>query len=1125
MSLVLEHLGLRYVPFTHGGVPEVEKKSRPVGLERELKELIDAVNLVLSQRLNENLVIVVIGEYGWGKTELLDYFTKVVESKYGDKVEIARVPLTFSLSTRHIINVLKKRSTSRPLILIIDEADELTRAIALRELTGDGRDVEKAIVELSTTIRALVEPRQYYKVLNIELEKLRNILVVVALTPQTYYGILKNAVPDIFDISIGRVYKEIALPSGISFWVADGIVQEKLRAASTQRRLREIRRGALDPRHPLSLEYVASLYYILYIAERGPPSPRTFVKYVAKLFDEILKCSGKLTPETYIRFLKDVSNELLVAKEILQKVEDVGKMYENEGLAKLHILLELIPIPVTRDFLINQLGSEAETWLRALEKINIVKKVYVLKTSLDKLSAVNELREKLGLAPIGKDELDSTAIVLDEYYLEYRDGLAVLNVVFPTVDSLIQSLGEIVEAYIPASRTVLSATSDSSESKIRQCIRMAYEKISKPQEAARLLAEALVGKPRMVHKLRENALAISCSTDTLELRQCVLFFHVQSPDELKQVENVVNDAILNACVRIGSDDILYDVLHVVLYAQNMRIPKDFVEKILQGEWKIPGLPRKDFLNVLIVDAETIDRFRKALAGYLILRHVENGKVPDKYVHLLRTYEDVKARIASFLTRARERVLKELCIGVRRSRESKTSILRELVLQWISCTVAADLPDVFKSSDGKPCISRPEQYLHRYLLDRGIDQVSQRELERIIRRLFPVHLWRELREKDLIELCKLRALLLPTDKYLRVYTPEAARDFLMSKLRELKVQLSRAKAELEITIGGKVSRKIVLQIVPTELEHVIRTLEQRLVREVIDLAMNEDSLRKVARIMLELEEVRNRVASALASGDATLHRLREIVRNLNTAYGGVLERLNVLARDLPRLAEWFRKKLDSEISVLASALNVEEALSLDYVSEILSKVADKIVEIQLEVDKVLSTLSELMKLEQEASRIMSSIEKEIKRALQDIDRKVSQSRDPVTVALKYLQSFLAQVRAKVSDRLTAVYRELERLSHLRDTLCKTGLLRGSDICERELSLDNVEDLKSIVYSKLDEIGRQVRFSTEKLIELVLSLTTPKDINELSHVLKVDKDSLIKVLEKLHEMGIVRKLYCI
>ena len=1125
MSLALEHLGLKYIPFTHGGVPEVSKESRPVGLERELKELIDAVNLVLSQKLNENLVIVVVGEYGWGKTELLDYFTKVVESKYGDKVEIARVPLTFSLSTRHIVSILKKRDASKPLILIIDEADELTRAIALKELAGNGREVEKAILELSTTIRALVEPRQYYRVLGVELEKLKNILIIVALTPQTYYGILKNIVPDIFDISIGRIYKEIPLPSGISLWVADGIVQEKLKAASTQKRLREVKRGSIDPRHPLCLEYIASLYYILYLAEKGPPSPRIFVKYIAKLFDEILKCSGKLTLDVYIRFLKAVSNELPIVKEILQRIDSLREMYENDDLARLHVLLEIVPIPVTREFLVTQLGSEVDSLLKALEKMNIVRRVVVLKTSLEKLNLVNELREKAGLAPLSKDDVNLVGIAVDEYYVEYRDGLAILNVVLPTLGEVQdRGLGERVEAYVPVARSVLSVTSDSSESKIRQCIRAAYEKISKPIEAAQLLVEALIGKPKIVHRLRENVFALSCGADTLELRQCVLFFHVQNIDELKQVENVVNDVILNACVRVGSDEILYDVLHVVLYSQNLKIPRDFVDKLLQGEWKLPEISRRDYLNIIVLDSESIERFRKALAGYLILRQLGEDKVPDKYVHLVKAYEDLRAQIANFLTKAREETLKELCIGIRKSRESKANILKELVRQWISGTVSSETPDVFKSPDGRPRISRPEQLLHKYLLERGIEQISQRELERVIRRLFPVHLWRELREKDLIELCKLRAILLPVNAHLRVYTPEVARDYLMNKLRELKSQLSRARAELEISIGN-VKKKIAVQIVPTELEQCIKALEQEIVKELIGLSLDEDSLRKVSKIILELDDIKNKLTTAISTGDTTLRKLRETMNNLNIAYNNVRERLSTLSKTLPKLAEWFSKKLESEISIITNALDVEEAPSLDYISEILSKVADRIVEIQLEVEKILGVLGELEKLKREAAHVVKGIEKEIERALKDVDKKSALTREPASTALKYLQALLTQLRAKVSDKLAALYRELEKIASLKNILCKLKLLEDEKICKDSISLENIEHAKTVIFSRLGDISRQIRFSTEKLAELLLSLSTPRDVEELSNMLNIEKDSLVKILERLHEIGIVKKLYCI
>ena len=116
--VTLAELGFKYFPLTHSGVPEIVKESRPVGFEEELTQLLDAVNYFVNTQLNENLLVVVVGEYGWGKTELLDYFVHVVRERFRDKVEIARVPLTFSLSVKHIVDILKKRS-GKPLILIV----------------------------------------------------------------------------------------------------------------------------------------------------------------------------------------------------------------------------------------------------------------------------------------------------------------------------------------------------------------------------------------------------------------------------------------------------------------------------------------------------------------------------------------------------------------------------------------------------------------------------------------------------------------------------------------------------------------------------------------------------------------------------------------------------------------------------------------------------------------------------------------------------------------------------------------------------------------------------------------------------------------------------------------------
>jgi len=396
----LTYMGFRRFPLTFTGVPELDKASRPVGFERELAQLMDVVEKLLNSKLNENLLVVVVGEYGWGKTELLDYFVGIVTDKYSGKIEIARVPLTFNLSSQHIVSIIRRRG-GKPLILIIDEADEIVRALSLKKAAGDGRDVERVLTELSSTIRALLEPRQYAGVIGLPLEKLRNMLIVLSVTPQVYYGILKSYVPDIFDVTVGRIFREIVLRSETPLWLYDAMLQEKLRSASSPARLREIERGRLDPLHPLRFEYLTTLYYLLEKNERRMPSPRTLLKYTAKLLDMVFR-HGKLDMETFLRFLREISQEISIAREIYLKLEEIEKESEDPQVARLIQLLEIVPVPVTENFIIEQARVNRAT-VESLVKVGEIEKVKIVKIKLSDRNTIREINERRisrGLEPI-----------------------------------------------------------------------------------------------------------------------------------------------------------------------------------------------------------------------------------------------------------------------------------------------------------------------------------------------------------------------------------------------------------------------------------------------------------------------------------------------------------------------------------------------------------------------------------------------------------------------------------------------------------------------------------------------------------------------------------------------------
>ncbi|WP_243679868.1 hypothetical protein [Vulcanisaeta souniana] len=126
------------------------------------------------------------------------------------------------------------------MLLLIDEADEVSRAVELSNALSpsDAGKVRDLVIKLGSLIRALIEPRNYKDVFGIDPRRLSRVMVVLAFTPQLYYNILKNMVPDVFDITRGgRVYMEVVLDERMPLWLYEAMLLQRFNAYSTDERL------------------------------------------------------------------------------------------------------------------------------------------------------------------------------------------------------------------------------------------------------------------------------------------------------------------------------------------------------------------------------------------------------------------------------------------------------------------------------------------------------------------------------------------------------------------------------------------------------------------------------------------------------------------------------------------------------------------------------------------------------------------------------------------------------------------------------------------------------------------------------------------------------------------------
>ncbi len=1109
----LTYMGFRRFPLTFTGVPELDKTSRPVGFERELAQLMDVVEKLLNSKLNENLLVVIVGEYGWGKTELLDYFVSIVTEKYNGKVEIARVPLTFNLSSQHIVNLIRKRS-GKPLILIIDEADEIVRALSLRKVTGDGKDVERVLTELSSIIRALLEPRQYSGVIGLPLEKLRNMLIILSVTPQVYYGILKSYVPDIFDVSVGRIFREIVLRSETPLWLYDAIIQEKLKAASTPSRLREIERGRIDPLSPLKFEYLASLYYIIERNEKRMPSPRTLLKYTAKLLDMVLK-HGKLDLEIFLRFLRELSAEITIIKEILTRVEEVEQSHDDHDVAKILQLMELIPIPLTENFIFEQVKT-SKSVLESLIKIGEVHEVKLVRVKLsDKatLKELNEIRIKRGLEPIDIIDDREISLRIDDYFTRYESEPVIY---FVASDEEILKIAEkrglkIINAYALKRRRVLENTVDSSSiDEVRKLIRRVLTDVVDPLKFLEKLTSITYGKPKVCGKLREGVYFCYTTTSGLGLRTLSVLLQLENSSELNTAKSVIDEIVHECYLKYGNDELCFDIMSIVVYCPRHELETNIIDKICREPWKVSTLDRSQFVNIHIVDSSSIEKYRCSIIGGELITQFKN--VPEKYSHYVKYYNDLKEKVDSFLKRCSDYILKNLTLAVRRSRGSKSEIIRDIVEAWIKGDKIIDQPDVWKDSEGRAKISNVELLLYNFLKERSICKVSQRDLEKIIRRLFPTFLWKDFREKDLIELCKLRGLLIEVEHgKFAPYSPSIAKSVLAKKLDELRRIEKSSKRRMELKLG---EHRIEMEVQLTSSETLASIAKVRqLVADLANLDDSEDSLRRFARVMLYVSDIEIDLKREVQNSEIILKKVEDSLKKINDEYSIVMEYVNDIGKYMPKVAKRILENINNEIESIFKILSTYDTISAEELYEYVRRVGEKITMFELEYGKLSDMLRRLCEICEKVKNIDNNIMSEVSRSLRQLDLKFSRdSTFNVDKIVKELEKLYNNVSGKVSSRLAKVYRRAEALRRLVKAFCTSGVYNG-DLCLIDLtSTEKVLSIESKIISELSKLlGDQVEDAI-KIAEIGDEVTVD-NLDERGRA----------VLERLCELGIVRKVY--
>lgn len=589
--------GLVDRPFNLSGVPSIIKKYRVIGFERELNQLIKALEIFL--RGSDNLLLIVIGQYGCGKTELLELFEESVKTRYD--VDILRLSLTFNLNIDTVLNVINNRVNSKPLVLLIDEADEISRLNVISTFSSSD-EFRRLIISLGTLIRALLEPKNYKDVLKIEVEKFSKILIIIALTPQLYYSVFKNIVPDVFDITRGRVFKEIVIDDRVPLWLFEAIVQERLQSYSTSTRLEMIRRGEVDDLHPLRFEYLAMLYTLISIIERGKPSLRALIKLVGKLLDDVVTKGEELNWRIFREFLEQEvkSGELKINLDIINQLS-------NSEIEHVLNAIALSGVPRTLNSLMRELRHDPTRHLEVLKSLDVIEEVKIVEVDPEDkitLKRINNDRLSLGLPPISVEDLRELSHYYGNYYTRFRDGKTRLYIIFP------ENYSDGFKAYQlkPQLHAQIVSIKDL---EVYDRVKNIIARISKivETESSELFKEiSKVVFEREVSLTPHGKVSIAVASSEGDVRLGFMACKVNSQEELNGVLKVLNEVINEGVLMVNGIERPVDALILILVSNYFS--KDYLDEkiniLLEKSWKTIHDKARNYVLPIIYTSENLN---------------------------------------------------------------------------------------------------------------------------------------------------------------------------------------------------------------------------------------------------------------------------------------------------------------------------------------------------------------------------------------------------------------------------------------------------------------------------------------------------------------------------------------
>jgi hypothetical protein len=842
------------LPFSPSGVTHLVRRHRSVGFERELQEIAEVLRV--AKEGNNNVLAVVVAPYGWGKSELLDEVEVYAAEEGFDVVRAA-----LSLEGDFTIEIVSKKR-DKPMLVLIDEADEISRIAAAHKLgaLSDERFV-KLIQRVATYIRALLEPRSYRHILG-EAERFNKIAIIVALTPHLYYTILKNVVPDVFDITSGRVYREIVIDTRFPFWQFVETVRQRLLAYSSHERIAKIKSGDIDPLSPFTLHELAALYHLA--KRKGEVTPRLLMKLVARLFQ--LKKEGKRLAH-------------------LLREEGINPDLDDEVLER------------------------AFAGVPYVDKTPYSKEVYLYKVPYEDKEALNVLREYVAVK--GKDlDLKDAKNLSYEPYLYFTLLEQGRLYIYMAAEEKLQ-----LDQYLVGKRYLVS--DDVAKlvgwDEVQAVIAVARE-ISQRLENPMVLLEE-VGHVLGVDGIR---LRFCCGyviwQNNMGVREAYVFVHIDREEELKRAVKDFEDLISRGAVNgYVVDYVNIFVISKVLLTETIQ---SALAPLMSAYWKrLYREPASRYITLQIYGADKFDKLKHELIRNAVDKLLKKETKPPEFVDAVRLGRE----------KVRENLLR-YTLALKRGKEKKQ----------IALIKAAEALDEGQEVEGLGAYRQIEEIL----LNAFDDAVHEKELKSLINVLLPVNLWREIREDDVVELMKLRGVVVPLGDRLYKYREDLAKRYLDEVLKQIET-LSEVSVERQTPFGViKLSKRIAtitLDVSFRDRRTYAKALREALLQLLEVREMLEDVRKELEKEAEEKARLLKRISAVLEkypqrSKFIQLEKLDERdVRKEEAIAQKADEALKIWA-EIKHMAKALNMRLDVE-SDLATLLELPEPWLEDYLANL------------------------------------------------------------------------------------------------------------------------------------------------------------------------------------------------